>query len=188
MPKAKKIVLPILALILGFSISFTPNALASELPNSELPEPDLIITESVDGSTESVVPNLIPRQSISVDQLTPKQNSGYTTNAIQVIELGKPIAYKRYISNYELDRMAKLYDKKVTILNIINTILIPSGAGIATSLATAIGYNPHLLRSAADKGQHAYVVSVYANGVAPSLSKISYVYYTKNTLRFEYRK
>jgi len=55
---------------------------------------------------------------------------------------------------------------------------------LANSLASAIESSPSKLRTAYDRGQHCYVVSVYANVVKPSLSKIAYVYYTNQTLRF----
>ncbi len=66
--------------------------------------------------------------------------------------------------------------------------LIPTGAGIAISIAKAFDNGPTKLQQAVNNGDNAYVVSVYANGVPNSLSKITYIYYTKQTLRFVYKK
>ncbi|MCY9549439.1 hypothetical protein [Lysinibacillus xylanilyticus] len=114
--------------------------------------------------------------------------SGDISTRAAIIEVDKPIAYQGYLNNYKLGQMANLYDMQMTWLSIVNTIIFAGGvtspAGVANSLASAIGSSPSKLRTAYDKGQHCYVVSVYANGVKPSLSKIAYVYYTDQTLRF----
>lgn len=57
-------------------------------------------------------------------------------------------------------------------------------AGVATALTSALAGSPNCLIAAYYFGKHAYHVSVYASGKKPSLSKITYIYYTKSNLSF----
>ena len=83
--------------------------------------------------------------------------------------------------------MVKAHQKGTTWLSIVSTLVFVGGptapAGVATALASALAGSPNSL-IAAYSGKHAYHVSVYASGKKPSLSKITYIYYTKSNLSF----
>ena len=108
--------------------------------------------------------------------------SGYAT-----IEVDKPIKHQGYLSNSVLNDLKDRQSQQIAILDVIEAALMPTGAGIAIAITKAFNNGPTKLAEAAIRGDHAYVVTVYANGVAPSLSVITYIYYTKQTLRFVYQ-
>ncbi|MFJ7982699.1 hypothetical protein ACIQ1D_20845 [Lysinibacillus xylanilyticus] len=118
---------------------------------------------------------MIEDENLDYDAVFVIESGDISTRGAAIIEVDKPIAYQGYLNNYKLGQMANLYDKQMTWLSIVNTIIFAGGvtspAGVANSLASAIGSSPSKLRTAYDKGQYRYVVSVYANGVKPSLSK-----------------
>lgn len=105
-----------------------------------------------------------------------------------VVEMDKPIADVQYVSNYKLGQMIDAYNSGSTILNIVNTILYAGGvtapAGAVNSLTSLLTGDMSALESAYYSGKHAYFVTVYASGVEPSLSKISYRYYTNSYMSF----
>lgn len=109
-----------------------------------------------------------------------------------IIYVDKPIAETGYLSNYKLGQMIERYDKGANWLNIINTVVYAGGpagiAGVANSLASSFGADPSKLRKEYHAGNNAYYCSVYASGVAPSLSKIAYVNYSKTNIIYKYQK
>jgi len=107
---------------------------------------------------------------------------GYTE-----IEVDKPIKHQGYLGNKVLNDMKDRQSKQMAILDIIEAAAIPTGGGVSIAVAKAFNAGPTKLAEAALTGDHAYVVTVYASGVAPSLSVITYIYYTKQTLRFVYK-
>jgi len=108
-------------------------------------------------------------------------------NGYTVIEVDKPIKHQGYLSNKVLNDMKDRQSKQMAILDIIEAAAIPTGGGVSIAVAKAFNSGPTKLAEAALTGDHAYVVTVYASGVAPSLSVITYIYYTKQTLRFVYQ-
>ncbi|UYZ01098.1 hypothetical protein OJ967_11720 [Peribacillus frigoritolerans] len=80
------------------------------------------------------------------------------------------------------------HQKGTTWLSILSTLVFAGGptapAGVATALASALAGSPNSLIAAYYSGKHACHVSVYASGKKPSLSKITYIYYTKSNLSF----
>ncbi|MEC0276000.1 hypothetical protein [Peribacillus frigoritolerans] len=105
-----------------------------------------------------------------------------------IIEMSKPIAHQAKLTNTQLGKMVKAHQKGTTWLSIVSTIVFAGGptapAGVATALASALAGSPNSLIAAYYSGKHAYHVSVYASGKKPSLSKITYIYYTKSNLSF----
>lgn len=108
-------------------------------------------------------------------------------NGYTVIEVDKPIKHQGYLNNTVLNQMKDRQSLQMAILDIIEAAAIPTGGGVSIAVAKAFNAGPTKLAEAAIKGDHAYVVTVYASGVAPSLSVITYIYYTKQTLRFVYQ-
>ncbi|MDG4850120.1 hypothetical protein [Peribacillus frigoritolerans] len=102
-----------------------------------------------------------------------------------IIEMSKPIAHQAKLTNTQLGKMVKA-QKGTTWLSIVSTLVFAGGptapAGVATALASALAGSPNSLIAAYYSGKHAYHVSVYASGKKPSLSKITYIYYTKSNL------
>lgn len=107
---------------------------------------------------------------------------GYTE-----IEVDKPIKHQGYLGNKVLNDMKDRQSKQMAILDIIEAAAIPTGGGVSIAVAKAFNAGPTKLAEAALTGDHAYVVTVYANGVPNSLSVITYIYYTKQSLRFVYK-
>lgn len=103
------------------------------------------------------------------------------------IEVDKPIKHQGYLGNKVLNDMKDRQSKQMAILDIIEAAAIPTGGGVSIAVAKAFNAGPTKLAEAALTGDHAYVVTVYANGVPNSLSVITYIYYTKQTLRFVYK-
>ncbi|MFE4075865.1 hypothetical protein [Peribacillus sp. YIM B13477] len=105
-----------------------------------------------------------------------------------IIEMSKPIAHPAKLTNTQLAKMVKAHQKGTTWLSIVSTLVFAGGptapAGVATALASALAGSPNSLIAAYYSGKHAYHVSVYASGKKPSLSKITYIYYTKSNLSF----
>lgn len=105
-----------------------------------------------------------------------------------IIEMSKPIAHQAKLTNTQLGKMVKAHQKGTTWLSIVSTLVFAGGptapAGVATALASALAGSPNSLIAAYYSGKHAYHVSVYASGKKPSLSKITYIYYTKPNLSF----
>ncbi|WP_440971037.1 hypothetical protein ACSS6N_11525 [Peribacillus frigoritolerans] len=105
-----------------------------------------------------------------------------------IIEMSKPIANQAKLTNTQLGKMVKAHQKGTTWLSIVSTLVFAGGptapAGVATALASALAGSPNSLIAAYYSGKHAYHVSVYASGKKPSLSKITYIYYTKSNLSF----
>lgn len=105
-----------------------------------------------------------------------------------IIEMSKPIAHQAKLTNTQLGKMVKAHQKGTTWLSIVSTFVFAGGptarAGVATALASALAGSPNSLIAAYYSGKHAYHVSVYASGKKPSLSKITYIYYTKSNLSF----
>ncbi|MDM5306188.1 hypothetical protein [Peribacillus frigoritolerans] len=105
-----------------------------------------------------------------------------------IIEMSKPIAHQAKLTNTQLGKMVKAHQKGTTWLSIVITLVFAGGptapAGVATALASALTGRPNSLIAAYYSGKHAYHVSVYASGKKPSLSKITYIYYTKSNLSF----
>jgi len=105
-----------------------------------------------------------------------------------IIEMSKPIAHQAKLTNTQLGKMVKAHQKGTTWLSIVSTLVFVGGptapAGVATALASALAGSPNSLIAAYYSGKHAYHVSVYASGKKPSLSKITYIYYTKSNLSF----
>lgn len=109
--------------------------------------------------------------------------SGYT-----VIEVNKPIKHQGFINYASLVKMEQRQRNNMGVLDVISAGLLPVAGGVAVAAAKAFDNSPTKLSQAVANKQNAYVVTVYANGVKPSLSVISYIYYTKQTLRFVYKK
>ncbi|MBT2616030.1 MULTISPECIES: hypothetical protein [unclassified Bacillus (in: firmicutes)] len=105
-----------------------------------------------------------------------------------IIEMSKPIAHQAKLTNTQLGKMVKAHQKGTTWLSIVSTLVFAGDptapAGVATALASALAGSPNSLIAAYYSGKHAYHVSVYASGKKPSLSKITYIYYTKSILSF----
>ncbi|MEX6701458.1 hypothetical protein ABS315_17795 [Peribacillus frigoritolerans] len=105
-----------------------------------------------------------------------------------IIEMSKPIAHQAKLTNTQLGKMVKAHQKGTTWLSIVSTLVFAGGptapAGVATALASALAGSPNSLIAAYYSGKHAYHVSVYASVKKPSLSKITYIYYTKSNLSF----
>ncbi|MGM1032926.1 MAG: hypothetical protein ACQEXK_10700 [Bacillota bacterium] len=89
-----------------------------------------------------------------------------------IIEMSKPIAHQAKLTNTQLGKMVKAHQKGTTWLSIVSTLVFAGGptapAGVATALASALAGSPNS----------------YASGKKPSLSKITYIYYTKSNLSF----
>ncbi|MGE7650148.1 hypothetical protein ACQKM1_20525 [Peribacillus frigoritolerans] len=105
-----------------------------------------------------------------------------------IIEMSKPIAHQAKLTNTQLGKMVKAHQKGTTWLSIVSTLVFAGGqtapAGVATALALALAGSPNSLIASYYSGKHACHVSVYASGKKPSLSKITYIYYTKSNLSF----
>ncbi|MFJ5566373.1 hypothetical protein, partial [Lysinibacillus xylanilyticus] len=107
---------------------------------------------------------------------------GYTT-----IEVDKPIKHQGFIGNKVLNDLELRQRNQMSFLDILEaTLYLPTGAGVLSAIAKAMNNGPTELAKAAFGGKNAYVVTVYANGVAPSLSVITTIYYTNQSLRFVY--
>ncbi|CAH0163415.1 hypothetical protein SRABI96_01012 [Peribacillus sp. Bi96] len=102
--------------------------------------------------------------------------------------MSKPIAHQAKLTNTQLGKMVKAHQKGTTSLSIVRTLVFAGGpnapAGVATALASALAGSPNSLIAAYYSGKHAYHISVYASGNKTSLSKITYIYYTKSNLSF----
>jgi hypothetical protein len=89
-----------------------------------------------------------------------------------IIEMSKPIAHQAKLTNTQLGKMVKAHQKGTTWLSIVSTLVFAGGptapAGVATALASALTGRPNS----------------YASGKKPSLSKKTYIYYTKSNLPF----
>ncbi|MCZ0872640.1 hypothetical protein [Peribacillus sp. AS_2] len=105
-----------------------------------------------------------------------------------IIEMSKPIAHQAKLTNTQLGKMVKAHQKGTTWLSIGSTLVFAGGptspAGVATAPASVLAGSPNSLIAAYYSGKQAYHVSVYASGKKPSLSKITYIYYTKSNLSF----
>lgn len=178
----KKALISILSLVLIISNFYflTPNASAATNGES--------FSHTTDKEKIEIVDLDKPKPQLPTGPLVEESGETGIQPFATVIEMDKPIAYVGYLSNYKLGQMADRYDRNVTWLNIVNALLFATGAaapaGVVNSVVSAFASSPSKVREAYLKGQHAYVVSVYASGVKPSLSKITYIYYTTKTLTF----
>ncbi|MGE1162723.1 hypothetical protein ACQJ0Y_05355 [Peribacillus simplex] len=156
-----------------FSILTVGLLVVSSVPNTFAEESKKEVTPSTTAVNPIVEVNLFS------EEIQPRA---------RIIEMSKPIAYQAKLSNAELGKMVKAYQKGSTWLNIVSTIVFAGGptapAGVATAVASALAGSPDSLIAAYNSGKHAYHVSVYASGVKPSLSKITYMYYTNENLSF----
>jgi hypothetical protein len=161
----KKSLFPILIISL-LVFSHVPNTLAEE-KNETIPS--------------STVNPIVEVKLISDDVIQ-------TQPTASIIEMSKPIAHQAKLTNTQLGKMVKAHQKGTTWLSIVSTLVFAGGstapAGVVTALASALAGSPNSLIAAYYSGKHAYHVSVYASGKKPSLSKITYIYYTKSNLSF----
>lgn len=145
-------------------VYFSINSSANELNSKEIDANHTLIKIDLDDSQDLVQPLAVP------------------------IELDKPIKHVGFISNGILKQMAERQAKQMAFLDLLSSVLgVPKAADIVISASKAITAGPTKLQEAASSGKNAYVVTVYASGVVPSLSVITYIYYTKQTLRFTYK-
>ncbi|MDM5358630.1 hypothetical protein [Peribacillus sp. ACCC06369] len=158
-----------------FSILITSLLVVSNVPNA-FTEEKIELTPSSTAVNPIVEVNLISEDFIQIQPTA------------SIIEMSKPIAHQAKLTNAQLGKMVKAYQKGTTWLSIVSTLVFASGptapAGVATALASALAGSPNSLIAAYHSGKHAYHVSVYASGKKPSLSKITYIYYTKSNLSF----
>lgn len=145
-------------------VYFSINSSANELTNEEINVNHTLIQVNLDDSPDFAQPLAVP------------------------IEVDKPIKHVGFFSNGILVKMADRQGKQMAILDLIGTALgIPQTADVVISAAKVINSGPTALQNAATAGKNAYIVTVYASGVVPSLSVITYIYYTNQTLRFTYK-
>ena len=168
----------VFSVLLVFVLSIAPisaTALASEKELKNDTENNKVI--DIDLNDLSTLEGLEGLESIEV------------TTYADIISVGKPIKYQAKVPNYYLKTIIDNYGVKSNLMAVLSSVLFYKGvtapAGLIAGLVVPISNGGiDSIKYAYARGQDMYLVQVYASGKAPSLSTISYRFFSKTPIRF----